>query len=307
MSNFKTVMGRKSSAEDLQKRAEALKTKKDYSDARFWKPTPDKAGNVAAVIRLLPAPDQDEVGKLHGSDLPRDYCTYYSHSFKRGNKWFIENCPTSIGLQCPVCDDNNLQVENGGDAALKRLQKEGRFRKTNNICNIFVLKDDQNKDAEGKVFLWNMPKTVADIVMEAMAPKVVEEGAPGAFDPFSYMEGANLVLKAHEDGGFRKYNGTSFRAPAPFLDGNEAKLEAVFEASHKLAEFLDPAKFKAYEVLKTALANVSKSNSAISDRIAKDDDNDDDDNGAPGPEPEPLPTPTSDESAKDFFKRLNQK
>lgn len=61
-------------------------------DDRYWQPDVDKAGNGFAVVRFLPAPD--------GEDAP--YVKMFSHGFKIGTRWYIENCPTTIGGKCPA-------------------------------------------------------------------------------------------------------------------------------------------------------------------------------------------------------------
>lgn len=65
---------------------------KSFTDEREWKLTVDQAGNGLAIIRFLPGPYDEKFEKI------------YSHGFKNplSGKWFIENCPTTIGLPCPV-------------------------------------------------------------------------------------------------------------------------------------------------------------------------------------------------------------
>jgi hypothetical protein len=60
---------------------------------KFWKAEPDAAGNAYAVIRFLPGKTEDDV----------PFVKTYSHGFKSDSgKWFIEDCPTTIGENCPV-------------------------------------------------------------------------------------------------------------------------------------------------------------------------------------------------------------
>lgn len=68
--------------------------KANYDDNRFWQPDVDKSGSGFAIIRFLPVSE--------GEDIP--YIKLYNHGFKVNGKWFIENCPTSMGngSPCPV-------------------------------------------------------------------------------------------------------------------------------------------------------------------------------------------------------------
>lgn len=62
-------------------------------DSRMFYPKLDEKGSGFATIRFLPAGE--------GRDIP--WAQAYSHGFKGpSNKWFIEECPTTIGGECPV-------------------------------------------------------------------------------------------------------------------------------------------------------------------------------------------------------------
>lgn len=77
--------------ESLTKKMES--ENKSFVDDRFWKPVVDANGNGFAIIRFLPVSKED--------DSP--WVKWYNHAFKSSTgKWFIENCPTSIGQDCPV-------------------------------------------------------------------------------------------------------------------------------------------------------------------------------------------------------------
>jgi hypothetical protein len=83
----------KSSLDDLVKASDQDTQKTNYKDDRMWKPTIEN-GIGFALIRFLPVQD--------GS---KPYTFYYNHSFQNpvSGRWFIDNCPTSIGRNdCPV-------------------------------------------------------------------------------------------------------------------------------------------------------------------------------------------------------------
>lgn len=66
----------------------------NFDDNRFWQPEVDKSGSGFAIIRFLPITENEET----------PYIKIYNHGFKNNGKWFIENCPTSMGAghPCPV-------------------------------------------------------------------------------------------------------------------------------------------------------------------------------------------------------------
>lgn len=66
---------------------------KKGADDRFWQPTVDKAGNGYAIIRFLPAPDEEDV----------PFIRIFDHGFQGPTGlWYIENSLTTIGKQDPV-------------------------------------------------------------------------------------------------------------------------------------------------------------------------------------------------------------
>ena len=118
------------------------KSSDSYKDERVWRPQTDKTGNGYAVIRFLPACD--------GEDIP--WARVFSHAFKGKGGWFIENCPTTIGGKCPMCEVNNELWNSGleSDKDIARAQK----RKLSYYSNILVVSDPANPENEGKVFLY---------------------------------------------------------------------------------------------------------------------------------------------------------
>lgn len=66
---------------------------KSFVREEFWRCETDKAGNGYAVIRFLPGP----------TDERAPFVRVFNHGFKNeAGKWFVEECPTTIGGQCPV-------------------------------------------------------------------------------------------------------------------------------------------------------------------------------------------------------------
>ena len=71
----------------LVKEVEKMNNTGGGGDDRLWKPEMDKTGNGYAVIRFLPAPNDEE--------LP--WAKMYSHAFQGPGGWYIENSLTTIG------------------------------------------------------------------------------------------------------------------------------------------------------------------------------------------------------------------
>ncbi len=128
-----------------------------FKDDRFWNIERDKSGNGFAVIRFLPA--------CEGEEIP--WARVFSHGFRGpGGDWFIENCPTTLGQKCPVCEANSV-LWNSGIESDKEIAR-ARKRKLRYISNILVVSDPAHKENEGKIFLYNYGKKIFDKITESM-------------------------------------------------------------------------------------------------------------------------------------------
>jgi hypothetical protein len=229
----------KANIEKLTKAIEDLNGNNNFNDDRFWRAEQDKAGNGFAIIRFLPAPD--------GEDIP--WVRLFSHSFQgagleKVGKWYIENCPTTIGGKCICCQKNGDLWESGIESQRKIVSK--RKRKLSYISNIYVVSDPAHKENEGKVFLFKYGKKIFDKLMDKMQPKFPDESP---MNPFDLWGGANFRLKICKVEGYANFDKSEFAAPTPFMDGDDAKLEALWKSEFPLKPIVDPSQFKPYEEL----------------------------------------------------------
>ena len=225
-----------SSINELTKKIEETNKKESYKDDRFWRPELDKSSNGYAVIRFLPASE--------GEDLP--WAKYYSHGFQGKGGWFIENCPTTLGQKCPVCEANS-ELWNSGIEKDKDIARN-RKRRLHYVSNIMIVSDPANPQNEGKVFLYKFGKKIFDKINEAMNPEFDDEEA---INPFDFWSGANFKLKVRKVAGFINYDKSEFESTSALLDGNDANLEVLWKTQYALTEFTDAANFKSYTELKT--------------------------------------------------------
>ena len=242
MSNFSDFKKRsKSSIEDLTKKIEDLNKEASYKDDRFWKPEVDKAGNGYAVIRFLPA--------APGEDIP--WAKVYSHAFQGKGGWLIENCPTTIGQKCPICEGNS-ELWNSGIEKDKDIARN-RKRKLSYISNILVVSDPANPANDGKMFLYKYGTKIFGKIQEAMQPQFKDEEA---INPFDFWKGANFKLKIRKVAGFINYDKSEFDSQSELYRGDDEKLESLWKNLNKLNEFVNPAEFKNYEDLKKKMNDV---------------------------------------------------
>ena len=216
--------------------------KKSYTDERIWKPTVDKAGNGYAVLRFLPA--------MEGQELP--WVRYWDHGFKGPTGlWYIENSLTSIGQPDPVGELNSRLWNTGNEADKDRARDQKR--RLHYVVNALVLQDPSAPQNEGKVFIYKFGKKIFDKIMDSMQPEFADEKA---VNPFDFWEGAEFKLKIRNVEGYRNYDKSEFGGTSSLYDGDDTKLEAVYNQLHDLSEFSDPKNYKTYDELKLKLAKV---------------------------------------------------
>ncbi|MFZ9353431.1 MAG: single-stranded DNA-binding protein [Candidatus Nanopelagicales bacterium] len=274
----------------LVKEVEKLNTNSSSSDDRMWKLEVDKAGNGYAVIRFLPAPD--------GEELP--WVKVYNHAFQGTGGWLIDNCLTSVGGKCPVCEANS-ELWNSGTDANKEIAR-GRKRKLSYYSNIYVVKDPSNPQNEGKVFLFRYGKKTFDKIQAAMQPEFEDEEA---INPFDFWQGANFKLKAKNVAGYRNYDSSEFAPQSALLDDDEA-LEALWKKEYSLAEFIAPNNFKSYEQLKTRLDTVLGRTATRKAESVDESFEDEDDYRAPSPTKEEVFAGKSGGTAKQSASSISE-
>jgi len=215
---------------------------KSYGDDRLWKPTVDKAGNGYAVLRFLPAAE--------GADLP--WVRYWDHGFKGPTgQWYIESSLTSIGQPDPVGELNSRLWNSGIDADKDKARSQKR--RLHYVTNVLVVQDPGNPANEGKVMLYKFGKKIFDKLMDVMQPQFADETP---INPFDMWEGADFKLKIRNVDGYRNYDKSEFASASGLYDGDESKLEAVYNQLHDLSEFTDPKNYKSYDELKAKLMRV---------------------------------------------------
>jgi hypothetical protein len=185
-----------------------------------------------------------------GEDLP--WVKYFDHGFKGPTgQWYIENSLTSIGQDDPVTEMNS-ELWNSGREEDKNLARE-RKRRLHYVSNIMVISDPSNPENEGKVFLYKFGKKIFDKIMDVMQPEFQDEEP---VNPFDFWEGADFKLKIRKVEGWVSYDKSEFSSPSELLDGDDERLEEVYNKLNKLQDFVDPKNYKSYAELKAKMNKV---------------------------------------------------
>lgn len=242
-------------------------------DKGEWKLKLDNAGNGQAVIRFLPGKGDEGV----------PFAVLVNHGFKKGGKWYIENCTSTHGDydSCPVCQylskNDSYNTNNEEYKLLKR--------KTSYYANILVVKDPAAPENEGKVFKYRFGKKIWDKI-NAMVAVDVEMGET-PIDVTCAFEGANFVLKVKKVSGFSNYDESKFlgQSEIPNIE-DEAYQAQLQEQMVDLTTLTAKDQFKSFEdnqkkflqVMGTAAMGTAASHaSAQADKVGEDLDNFEDD------------------------------
>lgn len=215
-------------------------------DTNLWTCKTDKAGNGYAIIRFLPGPAKD------GDDaLP--FVRKWSHGFKgHTGSWFIEDCLTTLGKECPVCEKNSEHWNAGEDG---KTQARKQKRNLSYYSNIYVVKDPANPENEGKIFIYRYGKKIFDKLNEMMNPVEDPLDPKAPVNPFDFWKGANFKLKVRQVEGYPNYDKSEFDGVAALSDDDDV-LEQIWKDSHSLKDLIDPSKFKSYDDQAAKLAKV---------------------------------------------------
>ena len=284
MTSFAELRKKKNtSVENLVSKIEKSSgAKKSYDkDERMWYPERDSNGNGFAIIRFLPG---------HPDNLT-PFVKKYAHGFKdkMTGRWFIEDCPTTIGEQCPVCTANS-EAWNSGNQDLARSRK----RQTSFYANIVVLKDPANPENEGKVFIFRFGKKIFEMISSAAQPEFPEVDEP--IDVFNLWEGANFALKIVKKDNQTNYDKSSFQDKSPLYD-DDSKMEEVYNQQYDLSELVDPKNFKSEEELTKRFAMVTGTPASPNVGVAEARNaSTDDRHSAPAPTPSPSAEKEDDSS-----------
>lgn len=235
----------------LQAQLKAFDKKGGFeADAAEWKPTQGKDGSGSAVIRFLPAVQDDAVS----------FVKVVNHGFQMNGKWYIENCPSTHGDwdSCPVCawiKEQGWDYKNESDK--QAMYATGTPRKTNYWANILVIKDPANPENDGKVFKFRFGKKILDkINAQSLVDTELGEESCDVTCPW---EGKNFFLKLEKVGRNNNYDKSYFadkRTAIPNIDDEDYQ-KKLFGQMHDIMAIIAKDKFKSKADLEASFARVS--------------------------------------------------
>lgn len=224
----------------------------ERNDDMFYYPSRDSVGNGSATIRFLPGTTDDDV----------PFVKTYSHNFKSATgKWLIENCPTTLENDCPVCAANS---ELYARMTKEEARKFGMNRKISFISRILVIEDKKNPDNEGKVFLFKYGQKVFAKVLDALQPVDEDDVKLNVFGTAGDTNSwTNFKLKIRKVDNQVNYDKSEFEKESDEIDVDFRK---QFSDENDIMKFINPSQFKSAEALQKRLDLVSGNISRMADK-----------------------------------------
>ena len=196
-----------------------------------------RAGNTYTV-RLVP----------YTKDPGKTFFHYYSHGWVSEATGQFQSAisPQTWGERDPIAEARFKIVRTGTEEEKEKAKSLNR--KENWLINVYVVKDNENPENEGKVKILRFGRQLHKIIMEAIEGDDADEFGERIFD--LTKNGCNLRIKVEEQGGFPTYVSSRFASPSEIPGVSEDNVGTVYDQVYDL-ENVFPV--KSYEELQTML------------------------------------------------------
>lgn len=145
------------------------------------------------------------------------------------NRGRFVDCPSSIGKSSPLQD---MFFKLRKSESVSEQKKSEIFSRRHSFAAIVqVIKDDQNKDLEGKLMVWKFGKKIFDKIEAEKKPVI---GEP--HEPFDLLDGKAFALVVTKVSGFNNYDQSKFldkKIPLLLPDEKTGKLLPINEKTSR--------------------------------------------------------------------------
>jgi len=222
-----------------------------------------RAGNTYTV-RLVP----------FAKDPSKTFFHYYSHGWVSEATGQFQSAisPQTWGERDPIAEARFKITRTGTEE--EKEKAKALNRKENWLINVYVVKDNENPENEGKVKILRFGRQLHKIIMEAIEGDDADEFGERIFDLTE--SGCNLRIKVEEQGGFPTYVSSRFASPSKITGVDADSVGTIYDQVYDL-ENVFPV--KSYEELETMLNEhyygaQDKPSTETSSKIEDDDDDD---------------------------------
>lgn len=257
--------------EDIKNKFNALNGKKSFGndlDETYWTPNhvAGADGMGEAIFRFLPAPPD---GK--GGQEPDHVVKFVQYSVRKNGKTYINKGRNSLGAdEKDPANDYNTSIWQRKDLTKDEKKKLLISRQEFYIANIYIIKDTNKPECEGKVFRYKFGRQVYNIYDAQLFPKFDTDKPCFVYDP---IDGADFILRVTpkvipdqftgEKKSVPTYEHSKFSQPSQRWTLEE--FDAIWAQEHSLQSEISPDKFRPYEDLKRQFDRVMGINDDESD------------------------------------------
>ena len=181
-------------------------------------------------------------------DPSKTFFHYYSHGWVSEATGQFQSAisPQTWGERDPIAEAR-YKISRTGTEEEKEKAK-ALNRKENWLINVYVAKDPENPENEGKVKILRFGRQLHKIIMEAIEGEDAEEFGERIFDLTE--NGCSLKVKVEEQGGYPTYVSSRFAAPTKLTGVTADTVKEVYDNVYDL-ENVFPV--KSYDELTTML------------------------------------------------------
>lgn len=167
--------------------------KKDWTIKDEFHPTVVN-GKATVVMRLLPSKNLEETMYIENKN--------HMHKLPNG-KFFGCECLGKFGITCPICEYNRAVYKQFGKDKVGAKNASIASARSKYLTSVYIVKNDNNPETEGKVFHWQFGKQIMDIFKKAMKDTTDPETGDtiNHVNPWELLEngpqgeGANFILE----------------------------------------------------------------------------------------------------------------
>jgi len=179
-----------------------------------------KTGNTY-TIRLLP----------YTAEPSKTFFHYFSHGWvsEATGQFQSSISPQTWGERDPIAEARFRIMRTGSEE--EKEKAKALTRREQWLINVYVVKDPENPENEGKVKILRFGKQLHKIIMEAIEGDDAEEFGEKIF---SYPTGCNLRVKVEEQGGYPSYVTSRFASPSEIPGVTEDSIGKLYEQAFEL-------------------------------------------------------------------------
>jgi hypothetical protein len=181
-------------------------------------------------------------------DPSKTFFHYYSHGWvsEMTGQYQSAISPQTWGERDPIAEARYRLSRTGSEE--EKEKSKALNRKENWLVNVYVVKDPDNPENEGKVKILRFGRQLHKIVMEAMEGDDADEFGERIFD--LSKDGCNFRVKVEEQGGYPTYVSSRFQTPSKITGVETDNIKDIYDNTIDL-ENVFPV--KSYDELQTML------------------------------------------------------